>query len=162
MPAMIPPPILPGRDSSYSASTRLTLLAMRCIWGAMLMGPLVFMGVVKLVLDTNGQPARETQGNLVWVNLMMMLTVIPAAYLARILIFKKWRLDGVLRPAAFALGGIIFWSACESVAFFGLVIALLSRTFRPTIPMVAIALALQVGTFPLRRQLERTADLMRI
>ncbi len=54
---------------------------------------------------------------------------------------------------SFSTGNIIFWAGCESVAFFGMVAAMVNGSAWPTFVLVIIAMALQAITFPLASSL---------
>jgi len=61
---------------------------------------------------------------------------------------KSRQKAGTLTLPAYSIGNIFFWSGCEGVAFFGLVVAMMNVSLWPTIICVAIAMGLQVITFP--------------
>jgi hypothetical protein len=63
-------------------------------------------------------------------------------------IFNRARTDAGIAPGAYFTGNIIFWAACEGVAFFGLVAAVINGSLVPTVYVTAVAMALQVSAFP--------------
>jgi hypothetical protein len=88
------------------------------------------------------------QATLIWVNLLLLLTEVPVAFVIRMMIFRRGTVDGAIRPAAFATGNIVFWAGYEGVSFFGLIIVVLSGSWWPAIAIVGVALGLQAITFP--------------
>jgi hypothetical protein len=80
--------------------------------------------------------------------------VVPVAFVIRTTIFRRGIIadpggrEDRIAPGAYASGNIVFWAACEGVAFFGLVTATLDGTLWPSIVIVAIAMGLQVSAFP--------------
>jgi len=65
-------------------------------------------------------------------------------YFVRSAIFRHNQTNGLIAPAAYSTGSIIFWAGCEAPSFFGLIIAFLHSSFYPT----AIAIAAQISAFP--------------
>lgn len=147
-----PPPTSPAK----------AILANRIIWAGLILGQLAFMAVEALILSQpqegiRNQPATAQQAQLfLIVNAVMLLTIVPGTFIFRLLTFRRARLEnqGLLPPAAYATGNIIFWAGCEGCSFFGLVVALLNRNFWPTIIFVILASTLQLLTFPRRSAIE--------
>ena len=114
-----------------------------------------FMAVEALILaqmktQVPPPPAPDPQNIkvLAIVHAITLVIVIPTVVLIRRFLWKRFRSRGILAPFMYAIGCIIYWAGCESVAFFGLVIALLNHSFWPTIVAVAIALGFQILGFP--------------
>ena len=134
--------------SGGSTWQKKALLNMRIIWLALLMGQLMFLLILVLLilprqLNVHPQPILST------VAFILTAAVIPAAFVARMMIFRRRHTDGRLAPATYFTGSIIFWAGCESVNFFGLIVAMINGNLWPTIIVVAIALALFTLTFPM-------------
>jgi hypothetical protein len=125
---------------------RAQLTVLRIIWMALLLGPLVFFGVI--VSGVMAPPQTTPQPVLVWVNLVMLLTFVPVAFVVRTVLFRRAEVEGGIPIAAYSNGSIIFWAGCEGVSFLGLVIAHLNGSLWPTIVISGIAMGLQVLTFP--------------
>ena len=85
-----------------------------------------------------------------WLSLIMgqLIALVPAAYVVRIKFFRAGQMGGGISFPAYSTGNFIFWLACEIVSFFGLIVALLTGSFWPTIVVTAIAIALQAITAP--------------
>ena len=107
---------------------------MRVIWGALIMGQVMFMVVEGIILSQRVQgnvPAKPPDvWMLFYVNVGMLLTVVPVMYLVRGAMFRRKRnAEGILPAATYATGNIIFWAGCEGVSFFGSVVAMIWRSF---------------------------------
>jgi hypothetical protein len=130
------------------------LLQLWIIWFALLMGPIAFLVASVLLVLPHRVPADPPMWMLVWVNAGMLVTVVPVALLIRRFIFRRARNEHGINAIAYSAGNIVFWAACEAVAFVGLVVALVNGSLKPTIFIVAIAFALQVAAFPRSPRLE--------
>jgi len=124
------------------------LINMRIIWLALLIGQLMFLLILVLLILPN-QHVVHPQPILATVAFILTAAVIPAAFVARMMIFRRTRADGRMAPATYFTGSIIFWGGCESVTFFGLIVAMINGNLWPTIIVVAIALALFALTIPM-------------
>jgi hypothetical protein len=128
------------------------LMTLRIIWFALLVGPIAFLAAMEFgIFSIRG--TQQAQPLFFWVDLAMLLTTVPITYGIRYLIFRRASIDGSIPATAFSTGNIIFWAGCEGVAFSGLVFALLNGSLWPTIVVVAIAMGLQVLTFPTGKRL---------
>jgi len=135
------------KSPSTSSPVRLTIL--RIIWAALLIGEGTFLILIIRVLIPNRTVPSQPQPLLIPISFAMCFTTIPITFFIRRLIFNKARQKaGALTIAAYTTGNIIFWAGCDGVAFFGMVVALLNASLWPTIICVAVAMALQVITFP--------------
>ena len=144
---MIDPP--PANQLDFDSLTpKKTLMTMRIIWFALLMGPISFLILLAVLVLPHHVQTNPPQPVLVWVNLVMLATVVPVTFFIRNLIFRRSQSQDGIKAAAYSAGNIVFWAGCEGVAFFGLVIALINGSLWPTIVIVAIALVPQLLTFP--------------
>jgi hypothetical protein len=131
-----------------------SILILRIIWLALLLGPFSFGCVLPIVMRSGNFPAQPNT-ILEWVNLGMFVTVIPVAYLVRLLMFSRGWSEHGITITAYSTGNLIFWAGCESVAFFGLVVALVNGVFWPTIGLTLLAMGLQIATYPTGANMER-------
>ena len=134
-------------NSLQNVPPRRALATMRIIWGAIILGQLVFLAVLILVIMPKQQP-HPAQPVLVWMNLILLVTAVPMTFGLRQLAFRKTQVEGRIPAAVYSRANLIFWAGCESVSFFGMVVAMLNDTLWPTIVVVIIAMVLQVLTFP--------------
>ena len=142
------------RGMTTPTTAKQALVTTRIIWAAMLAGEVMFLVVIlKVVLPGRTEPPH-VQPLFTLIGAVMLASMVPMAFVARGIVFRRGRVsDGGggedrIAPAAYATGNIIFWAACEGVAFFGLVTAVLNGTLWPSIVITAIAMGLQAGTFP--------------
>jgi hypothetical protein len=78
----------------------------------------------------------------------MLAVLVPTAYIVRGIVYRMGRRDGVLSPAAYANGNIIFYAMCEAVGMFAIVGAFLNGGRGPHLIVAAAAMAVQVLNFP--------------
>lgn len=134
------------------------LLTMRVMWLALLLGPILFMGVIIVVILPGAKKPVHPQPILAWVSIALLVTTVPVAFMIRALILRRARTESGIPPAAYSTGNIVFWASCEACAFFGLIVAMLNVSLWPTIVVIAIALSLQAITFPLGTNLSFSND----
>ena len=134
---------------------RRALMMIRIIWFALIFGQIAFLGVLALIILPNQRgPRPQPMPILVWVNVGMLVTIVPAMFVIRAAIFRRGEVAGSgIRASAYSTGNIVFWAACEGVSMFGLVIAMINGSLWPTLVIVVIALSLQAITFPVGGQL---------
>jgi hypothetical protein len=134
--------------------TRLTVL--RIIWFALLMGQLMFFGVIVFVFWNQppaGAPPRDERflQTLFYIGVAMLVTTLPVGWMLRANVFRLGRqragTSGVPAPA-YVTGNILFWAMCEGASFFGLVGAMLNGGPWPHLVVSIIAMAAQALTFP--------------
>lgn len=145
-------PDLRDRSNLNGISVRRALRTMRIIWLSLAMGQVGFLLVLVLAILPS-QHAVHPQPILSAVAFILAAAVIPGAFVARTIIFRRTCADGRLAPATYFAGNIIFWAGCESVTFFGLIVAMINGNLWPTIIVVAIALALFSLTFPVETRI---------
>ncbi|HTL28495.1 MAG TPA: hypothetical protein VL282_04720 [Tepidisphaeraceae bacterium] len=122
------------------------LLVLRVIWAALLIGELTFMIIVlKLGRNMNALPDPQS---LTIINGAMLVTLIPAGIVVRRAVYAKGTIDGAVSPQAYTTGNIIFHVLCEGVAFFGLVITMLSGQTGLAFAIALAAMAVQILNFP--------------
>ena len=136
------------KNSAEKPSLKQALLAMRGIWATIVFSQIVFFAILVLFVMP-GQRVIHPQLNLAWLDLVMLLTVVPMTFSIRNLFFRRTQVDGRVPIGVYQRGNLIFWAACEGVSFFGLVVAMVNGSLSPTIWVVLFALGLQAMTFPL-------------
>jgi hypothetical protein len=120
------------------------MLQLRIIWAALLIGQSVFLGLIVAGVVPQQHQSQPVFG---FVALMMLATVVPVTFGIRK--FHLWRAASGAGPASgIMVGNIIFWAGCESVSFTSMIFAVVTSWTTPLICAVAIAMALQVLTFP--------------
>lgn len=129
------------------------MLTARIIWGGLLMGQIFFFCVLLVILHqppAKPAPDPEILPVLFLVNAIMLITIPTAMFFVRNAIFRRSMVNGMLPPAAYSTGNIIFWAGCEAVSFFAMVIMMIGHSVTPTVYIAAVAFALQVFTMPRR------------
>lgn len=124
------------------------LMTMRIIWLALLLGPILFMGVIVLVILPQSRQTTQPQPILTWVSFALLAMTVPVAFVIRGIILRRSRIEDRIPTSAYSAANIIFWAASEGCALFALVVVMLNRSLWPTIVVAAIALCLQAITFP--------------
>src|SRR5688500_7206503 len=103
------------------------LMTLRIIWAALIMGLVMFAGVV-LVIGPNRPPQDPSMPRLLlYMAIALAAISVPIGFIIRTIIWNKGRGDdGLIAAGHYATGNIIFWATCEGPAFFALVGALLN------------------------------------
>ena len=125
------------------------LMTLRIIWGSMFMSQLVFLGIV-LAIGKNMPVAEPAAMHLLYyLAILMLVIVVPVGFFVRRRFYNKGRGDdGLVSPAQYASGNIIFWASCEGVGFAAMVFGMLNRGQGPVLFVAAVAIALLVVSFP--------------
>jgi hypothetical protein len=123
------------------------LTTMRIIWGTLIFSQLlVLFLVVAHVIPV--PPNAKPMPFLPLVDWIMLLTLVPGAYAFRQMAFRRFQINGKIPAPAYGTANLVFWAACEGVAFAGIVFGMVTGNIVPTLPVIVIALALQLLTFP--------------
>ena len=125
------------------------LIILRVVWAALLMGQLIFMGVIAALpsLEPDFQADPRIGQIVFFASLAMLISAVPVGYFVRGQIYKKhWR-DDVVHPMGYVLGNFFLLALCEGVALIGLTAAMLGGHMGYAAPGF-IAMAVQVINFP--------------
>ena len=126
------------------------LLPLRIIWGALLMGQVTYLALVMLALGKN-MPAPDPASTqlFLYIAVGMLAVLVPMAFVVRAAVYRSGRSDeGLLAPAQYATGNIIFWAMCEGVGLAAITFGLLNQGGGPVLVVAAVAIAVQVVNFP--------------
>ena len=146
-----------GENNLNGISVRGALRTMRIIWLSLVMGQIGFLLILVLGILPS-QHSVHPLPILSTVAFILMAAVIPGAFVARTMIFRRTQADGRLAPATYVTGNIIFWAGCEGVTFFALIVAMINGNLWPTIVVAAIGLALCALTFPMANRISDGSD----
>jgi hypothetical protein len=131
------------------------LTTLRIIWGAMLMGQLMFLGVIFAVFHPewnappSAPPATQPPDMLFYCSVGLLVMCAIGAFLIRGTVFNANRDEqGLLKQQGYATGTIIYMAMLEAAAFFGLVNIILHKALWPHILIAGIAIVLQLIAFP--------------
>jgi len=158
----VSPSPLSSRRSLNDVAPKQALMTIWIMWGALLMGQLVFLGFVAFQVSQAGA-VPHPEPILFTVDMIMFVTIVPVTFLVRRVVQgRARRVDGTIPAAAYTTGNIIFWAGCEGVSFFGMIVAMLNGSLWPTIVIVAAAMGLQVISFPRSAALQAPNDTFKI
>lgn len=124
-----------------------SLMVLRIIWAALLMGQVLFLGVV-LMLRSQGSASPSDAGML---KLLFFVEIALAALTIPVAFFVRRMVMGLARPIPmqkYFTGTIIFLAMLEGVSLFGLVVLLLGAPLQTGLIVPAVAMVLQVISFP--------------
>ena len=128
------------------------LLPLRIIWGALLMGQVMFLVVTLAIGKNMATPGPGQAELLLYCAIGMLAVLVPMAYVVRAATYRKGRGDdGLVAPAQYATGNIIFSAMCEGVGIAAITFGLLSQGRGPVLFVAAVALAVHVVNFPTGR-----------
>jgi F0F1-type ATP synthase membrane subunit c/vacuolar-type H+-ATPase subunit K len=127
------------------------LFTARIIWGAMLLGELMFMAVIMLVIWPSASPEHrmsdQTRRIFLYVGAAMLVGSIGMGYFLRSTIAKPGP-DGLIEGGRYFTGNLLLWAFAEGAAMFGLVGMLLDQKPWPFLAIVIVAMAVGAINFP--------------
>jgi hypothetical protein len=127
---------------------RKQLLTLRIIWAALLLGQVMYFGVALFVGKTMPEP-DESMARILWyVTLAALFTLIPLAYIVRLLVYLRGRKGGAVTPEAYATGNILFWAMCEGLAMLAITAWMINRNQGRYVYVAMLAFAFQVVNYP--------------
>jgi hypothetical protein len=127
---------------------RKTLITLRIIWAALLLGQLTYLGVSMFIAGTMPQRDASMAQILWYVTIGSLIVILPAAYLLRLTIYSKGRKGDAITPQAYATGNILFWAMCEGIAMLAITTSMLNRHQGAYLMVAMIAFAVQVVNYP--------------
>ena len=119
----------------------------------MLMGPLMFLGVIFAIFHpawtAPPPPAAQPPDILFYSAVGLLVMCVIGAFAVRAVVFNANRDEqGLIKPQGYATGTIIHMAMLEGASFFGLVNIILHKALWPHILVAGIAIALQLIAFP--------------
>lgn len=139
------------------ANRRGTLLIVRIVWLALLVGQLGF-GAVVLQQVMAGQSGGQTQlrGQMLAIATGVLIGAVGIGYFARNQSYKKhWRGDAVTPPGFFQ-GNLILLAVLELASFVTLIFVMVTGQVFPMILPAVASLAIQCANFPGSGPMEST------
>jgi hypothetical protein len=135
-------------------SIKQSLITVRIIWAALLVGQLFFLAIIIFVMwpsNAHTSDAR-TLTLLFYISVAMLVMSAPIAWFVRGAIYRGGRVragtDSGVPPQAYVTGNIVFLSMFEGASFVGLVGMFLNGRSWPHLVVPLIAMAIQVLNFP--------------
>lgn len=126
-----------------------TLIVVRIIWFALIVGQLGF-GVIVYLQARSGQAGDQSQlqGQMLAIATAILIGAIGLGYFARNQSYKKhWQANAVTPPGFFQ-GNLILFAALEFASFVTLVFVLLTGQLFPMILPAVASLAVQCVNYP--------------
>jgi hypothetical protein len=124
------------------------LMALRMVYGMLLLGQAGFVLVLLIFLLPQHKGPRLPEAEFFWVNIGLIVVVVPAAYLVRRAIFEASRQAGGIPVERYSTGNLLFWAGCEGVTFASLIFVYLTGVLMPGVLIAAVAVGLQLATRP--------------
>ena len=138
--------------SEPNGSNQGRVAALRIIWFGLLMGQLVFLGVIFFAIwphqNPRQRPSDDTMRILLYVAGAMLISAIPLGYFLRHMLYGARNSDGSIDPGRYASGNIILWAMSEGVSFLALVGMMMDQKPWPFLAISIVAMANQVINFP--------------
>jgi F0F1-type ATP synthase membrane subunit c/vacuolar-type H+-ATPase subunit K len=139
----------PANQPQVSRAGR--LMTARIIWGAMLMGQIMFLAIIVLVIWANARPEQRLDDDLrrilLYAGVGMLVSGVLVGYLLRSKIAAPGS-DGLIDGGRYFTGNILLWAMMEGASLFGLVMMMLDQKAWPFLGIVIVAMAVQAINFP--------------
>jgi FtsH-binding integral membrane protein len=137
---------------SYTdANRRATLMVVRIVWSALVLGQLGFGVVVYLTLQS-GSMSQQYQPHLAPQMLAIAIAVLVGAmglgYFVRNQAYKKHWCEHAVGPPGFFMGNLILLALLEGASFVTFVFVLMTGQLLPMILPAVASLAVQAVNFP--------------
>ena len=131
------------------ANRRITLVIMRVIWSALIVGQVGF-GAVVLYQVKVGQAGGQSQlaGQMLAIAVAVLIAAVGIGYFVRNQSYKKYWQGNAVTPPGFFQGNLILLAALEGASFITLVFVMTTGQMFPMILPAVISLAIQFANFP--------------
>ena len=133
-------------------SPRGSLVTLRIIWAALLLGQLIFLAIVVWLIRQPGERppvSPDLRRTLFILCAAWLVMAVPVGYFIRWKMYEKARRpDGAVAAGGYVTGNIILLALCEGVSLFAIVGILLTRELTPFIYITVIAVAVQAVNVP--------------
>lgn len=150
-------------DHTYTDSDRRsTLMIMRIIWVALVMGQVLFGTVVLFQAMGGVGEQSQLRSQMLAISVAVLIGAIGLGYFARNQSYKKHWQEHAVTPAGFFQGNLILLAALEAASFTSLVFVMTSGEVFPMILPAIVSLVVQFANFPAGAPMESTMpDMMR-
>ncbi|MBL4702229.1 hypothetical protein JYU15_01050 [bacterium AH-315-I18] len=141
-------------QQQFALDPKKTLLNLRIIWSAMLIGQLVFTMVVWFLNQSKqAVPFENIKSMYVIAVGFAMLSVMTGSFVRMQFYKKNWQNDCVT-PRGYMTGHIISLACIEMACFFSLVVVMLHQTISTTMVLPVVLLIVFVLNFPNGKPME--------
>lgn len=137
-----------GGEIPHDELLRRSLFTTRIVWFALLMGQLLFAGVVLFSNSTHTTPPSGGMEVMTYIVVGMFFLFVPTGYFLRMQIYKRHWQGDVVTHQGYYVGNLILWALCDGVALFGLVVTLVQREWGLAAVVSAAAMVVQLINFP--------------
>ena len=139
-------------DPMQNQTPAQALLTTRILWAALLIGPLIFVGIASQIFKGPPPPnSDDLQKFLPLVVCAFALVELPVLYLVRGITFKKNRENDAVTPRGFLTGNLMLFAGCEGLMLFAIVTWIVTRIIMPTVLPGVLALLVMLVNFPTGR-----------
>lgn len=134
---------------------RATLMIMRVIWLAFIVGQVGF-GAVAILMMMNAEPTGQAhlRGQMLAIASGIFIGAVGLGYFARNQSYKKHWQEHAVTPPGFFQGNLILLAALEGSSFMTVVFVMLSGQVFPMILPAVASLAVQCANFPSGQPME--------
>ena len=141
------------------ANPQIQLRSLRFIWGALLGGQILFASFALWLVQSRSADApsllpREISDMLFYINLFMLVILVPTAYSVRNQIYKRNWVGQAITPDGYFIGNLVLFMICEAISVKGLVVSVITATAWPTLLPALGAWVVLCVNFPTGRALE--------
>jgi hypothetical protein len=137
-------------DLTYTdANRRITLIVMRIIWSALIVGQVGF-GAVVLYQVKIGQAGDQSQlvGQMLAIAIAVLIAAVGIGYFSRNQSYKKHWQGNAVTPPGFFQGNLILFAALEGASFITLIFVMTTGQVFPMILPAVASLGIQFANFP--------------
>lgn len=137
-------------DASNGPSPEQALAVLRVLWGILLVGQLLLIGIAGMVMQNSTAQAmdKDLTFKLFGFNAGLLVFNIMLGTFLRSQIYKRcWRGD-VVSPLGYFTANMVMLGLLEMVIFFGILISILDKSFMPSILPSAMAMLVYGVNFP--------------
>lgn len=138
------------------ANRRATLMILRVIWLALIVGQVSFGAVVILMMMNAGATGQtHLRGQMLAIASGVFIGAVGLGYFVRNQSYKKHWQEHAVTPPGFFQGNLILLAALEGSSFLTIVFVMLSGQVFPMILPAVASLAVQCANFPSGQPMER-------
>ena len=127
-----------------------TLAILRVLWGILLVGQLLLIGVAAMVVNSSPASAMNADMTLKLFGLnagLLVFNVILGTFIRSQIYKRSWR-GQVVAPLGYFTGNVVMLALLEMVIFFGILVSILSKSFMPSILPALLAMMVYGVNYP--------------
>lgn len=136
--------------AQQSPTPEQTLAILRVLWGVLLVGQLLLIGVAAMVINSNSDSAIKPELTLKLFGLnagLLVVNVILGTFIRSQIYKRSWR-GHVVSPLGYFTGNVVMLALLEMVIFFGILVSILSKSFMPSILPAVLAMMVYGVNYP--------------